>query len=144
MVTRKNAENTRGRPFEPGNPGRPLGARNRASVILDWIGAEAASDILQAVIEQAKDGDVAAAKIVLDRLWPPPKGRALAFELPAVAGLADIKNAHTAILVAVATGSVTPDEASTVASVLESSRRAIETVELEARVTALEARSQTR
>jgi hypothetical protein len=116
MVTRKNAENTRGRPFEPGNPGRPLGTRNRASVILDGIGAEATS---------------------------PPKGRVLAFELPAVASLGDIKSAHLAILVAVATGSVTPDEASTVASVLESSRRAIETVELEARIAAIEARSQT-
>jgi hypothetical protein len=144
MVTRKNAENTRGRPFEPGNPGRPLGARNRASLILDKLGAEAASDILQAVIQQAKGGDVAAAKVVLDRLWPPPKGRVLAFDLPAVAGLADVKSAHIAILVAMATGAITPDEASTVASVLESTRRAIETVELEARIAAIEARSQTR
>jgi hypothetical protein len=143
MVTRKNAENTRGRPFEPGNPGRPLGARNRASVILDGIGAEAASDILQAVIQQAKDGDVAAAKIILDRLWPPSKGRVLAFELPAVASLADIKTAHISVLVAVATGAITPDDATTVASILDSSRRAIETVELEARIAAIEARSQT-
>jgi hypothetical protein len=101
VVTRKNAENTRGRPFEPGNPGRPSGSRNRASLILDKLGNEAASDILQAVIQQAKGGDVAAAKVILDRLWPPPRGRVLAFDLPAVAGLTDIKSAHIAILAAV-------------------------------------------
>ena len=37
--SRKNAEKTRGRPFEKGNPGRPEGARNKttlaAQVLLD-------------------------------------------------------------------------------------------------------------
>jgi len=30
--SRKNASNTRGRPFKKGNPGRPKGARNRVTV----------------------------------------------------------------------------------------------------------------
>jgi len=43
-----------------------------------------------------------------------------------------------AVIAAMAKGEITPDDAGTIAGVLEARRRAIETVELEARMVALE------
>jgi hypothetical protein len=50
---RNNAQNTRGRPFQPGNPGRPKGARNRAIAALETLMGNSAEDVAQAVIKAA-------------------------------------------------------------------------------------------
>jgi hypothetical protein len=34
---RNNAAKTRGRPFEPGNPGRPKGARHKATLLAERL-----------------------------------------------------------------------------------------------------------
>ena len=56
----------------------------------------------------------------------------------------DLPLALGALAEAVAEGSITPDEAQAVAAVLETQRRAIETAELDARITALESRKESR
>ena len=131
--------------FEPGqsgNPaGRPRGTRHRALVALDAIGAEGAEDVLRKVVEDAKGGDMRAAEILLRRVWPERKGRLVEFDLPPVVTVADAVQASAAIVAAVATGEITPDEAQAVASVVEIQRRAIETAELAERIAALEARA---
>ena len=131
--------------FEPGqsgNPaGRPRGARHRALLALDAIGAAGAEDVLRKVVEDAKAGDIRAAEILLRRVWPERKGRLVEFDLPPVVSAADAVQASAAIVAAVATGELTPDEAQAVASVVEIQRRAIETAELAERIAALEARA---
>ena len=144
-----DAENSqpkqRGRPFEPGqsgNPaGKPRGARHKALIALDAIGAAGAEDVLRKVVEDAKAGDIRAAEILLRRVWPERKGRLVEFDLPPVVSAADAVQAAAAIVDAVATGEITPDEAQAVASVVEIQRRAIETAELAERIAALEARA---
>jgi hypothetical protein len=140
-VATKNARKTPGRPFEPGNPGgpgRPEGSRNKATIALDKIAGDAGKDILKKMVEAAKGGDLRAAELVLSRLWPPRKGRTIAMDLPPIQDAADVVKALGAVADAVAAGEITPDEGSAVCSVLETKRRAIETVELEARITNLE------
>ncbi len=122
----------------PGGPGRPPGARHAALAALDAIGAEAAEAVLRRVAEDAKGGDLRAAEILLRRLWPERKGRAVAVELPAVATGADLVPALASVVHAVGRGELTPEEGQAVAGVLETQRRAIATAELEARVAALE------
>ncbi|MBL6082094.1 hypothetical protein JMJ56_29385 [Belnapia sp. T18] len=144
-----DAENSepkqRGRPFEPGqsgNPaGKPRGTRHKALIALDAIGAEGAEDVLRKVVEDAKAGDMRAAEILLRRVWPERKGRLVEFQLPPIATAADTAKAAAAIVEAVATGDLTPDEAQAVAGVVEVQRRAIETAELAERIAALEARA---
>lgn len=131
-----------GRPFKPGqsgNPaGRPPGTRNRALVLLDQMGEEAAADVVRGVIDAAKRGDIVAARAVLDRVWPLRRGRPVALPLPAVTTPEGIAAALAAVVAAMGDGTLTPDEAAAVASVIEGQRRAIETVELERRIAALE------
>jgi hypothetical protein len=66
------------------------------------------------------------------------KGRAIHLTLPAIDTAAGVSEAQSAAVAAMAEGEITPDEAATIAGVLESKRRAIETTELEARVALLE------
>ncbi|WP_043358796.1 DUF5681 domain-containing protein [Belnapia sp. F-4-1] len=131
--------------FEPGqsgNPsGRPRGARHKALIALDAIGAEGAEAVLRKVVEDAKGGDMRAAEILLRRVWPERKGRLVEFALPLVVSAADTVKAAAAIVSAVAGGELTPDEAQAVASVVEIQRRAIDTAELAERIAALEARA---
>ena len=61
------------------------------------------------------------------------------FDMPDVAGVADLSNAMGAVLKATATGVLTPEEASSISQILDARRRAIETAELEQRIADLEA-----
>jgi hypothetical protein len=142
VAASKNAEKKRGRPFEPchaGGPGRPAGSRNKATLMLDVMANEAASEVLEKLVGAAKAGDLRAAELLLSRVWPVRKSRPVVFSLPPINRPADLVMALGAIAEAMSTGALTPDEASAAANVLETNRRAIETTELEGRIAALEA-----
>jgi hypothetical protein len=94
--------------------------------------------VLRRVVENAKGGDLRAAEVLLRRLWPERKGRPVEVALPPVASAADLVPALAAVVAAMGSGELTPEEAQAVAGVLEAQRKAIETAELEARVAALE------
>jgi hypothetical protein len=139
--TSKKPPETRGRPFEPGNPGgpgRPAGSRNKATLVLDQIADDAGKAILEKMVEAAKSGDMRAAELVLQRIWPARKSRPIALTLPAIQSASDVVAAVGAVADAVGAGDITPDEGQAVASILEAKRKAIETVDLEARLSALE------
>ena len=141
MAASKKAGETRGRPFEPGNPGgpgRPVGSRNKATLALDQIADDAGKAILEKMVEAAKDGDLRAADLVLSRIWPARKGRPISLELPKIETAADLVAGLGRVADAVAAGDITPDEGQAVSAVLETKRRAIETLELETRIKALE------
>jgi hypothetical protein len=125
-------------PGNPGGPGRPAGSRNAATLLLDQLADGAASELLEKMIESAKGGDMRAAELILSRVWPVRKGRPVSLDLPAIESAADVVTALGTIAESVASGALTPDEGQAVAAVLEVKRKAIETVELESRVAALE------
>jgi hypothetical protein len=58
--------------------------------------------------------------------------------MPDVGTASDVVTAIGSVLRAVAEGELTPDEAATLATVLEAKRRSIELVELEQRIATLE------
>ena len=90
------------------------------------------------LLDDAKAGDRRAAEILLRWVWPERKGRLVEFDLPPVITATDAVKAAAAIVAAVATGGLTPDEAQAMASVVEIQRWAIEAAE---RIAALEARA---
>lgn len=123
-----------------GNPaGKPKGARHQALIALELVGQESALEIMQSVVAAAKAGDMTACRILLDRLWPPRKGRPIHLDLPVIKTGADLAQALSAVVTALGAGQLTPEEAASVSAVLEVQRRAIELGELEARIAALEA-----
>ena len=125
-------------PGGPGGPGRPQGSRNKATLALDQIADDAGKAILEIIVEAAKGGDMRAAELVMQRIWPARKSRPIALTLPAIQSASDVVAAVGAVADAVGAGDITPDEGQAVASILEAKRKAIETVDLEARLSALE------
>ena len=134
---------TRGRPFQPGNPGKPKGARHKATFIGEKMAIETlmeddAEGVARRVIAAAKDGDMTAARLVLERIYPVRKGRPVHLGLPTVETAADLLTALSEVVATMARGEITPEEAVVVANVIEAKRRTFETVELEQRIAALE------
>jgi hypothetical protein len=118
--------------------GKPVGAKNKATRMVQTIMERGAKEITEAVVDLAKGGDLSAAKIVIDRLLPPAKERPIFLTLPDTSTAAGIAEAQQAILQAVAAGDLLPGEAATMAGIVEARRRAVETQEFEARISALE------
>ena len=126
---------------QSGNPaGMPKGTRHRATMLAEKFMEDDAEDIVRAVVNAAKAGDPTAMRLCIERLAPLRKGRPITFDLPDIETASDITKAFCMIAKAMAAGEMTPDEAGTVATVIEAHRKAIEMAELEERVRKLEAR----
>lgn len=124
---------------ESGNPnGKPAGARNKATIMVQAIMERGAKEIAEAVVGLAKEGDLSAARLVLERLVPPAKERPILLALPDTGSADGIAEAQNAILQAVAAGDLLPAEGATLAGIVEARRKAVETEELEHRIAALE------
>lgn len=134
----------RGRPFQrgqSGNPnGRPSGSRNRRTLALEELIDGEIEAITRKAIEAAKDGDITAIRLVLDRVLPPARSRSISIQMPLITDASSISSAQAEILNAVATGDLRLDEAESLSELLEARRRSLETVELEERIKRLEAR----
>lgn len=140
-ATRGQEQSGRFAPGQSGNPaGRPKGTRHQALVALDAIGAEGAERVLRRVMAMADNGDLKACELILTRLWPPRRSRPVLLELPSMHTAADLIPALGALIAALGSGQISPEEANSVASVLEVHRKAIETIELDTRIAALEGR----
>lgn len=140
----KNSKPTkRGKPhrFQPGNQygrGRPQGSRNKATIALQALLEGEGVAITRAAVERAKRGDATALRLCLERLIPEKTDRTVKLNFGSIETAAGVVQALDTLLQAVGCGDITPSEASTLASVLETRRRVIETQELEQRIAKLE------
>jgi hypothetical protein len=94
-------------------------------------------------IELAKNGDMAALRLCLERIIPPRKDRPVAFSLPPIASPKDATAALSALLAAVASGDLTPVEASEIGKLVDGYVKAVEANELAERLAVLEKRMPT-
>ena len=132
-----NGRDTAGR-FAAGNSGRPAGARNKATMAaLELMDGEAEA-LSRKAVELALAGDTVALRLCLERVAPPRKDLPISFPLPTMASAKDAAAAAGAVLQAVASGELTPNEAAQIMGLVDSYRRTLEITELEARVVALE------
>ncbi|HEY2709806.1 MAG TPA: hypothetical protein VGI95_17280 [Caulobacteraceae bacterium] len=122
----------------PGNSGKPAGARNRASVAIEQIMDGAAERITRKAVALAARGDVGCIRLIIDRLAPPRRDRPVSIALPPVETAGDHPAAMAALLKAVGDGQLAPAEAESIARLLGEHRAAIETADLESRISALE------
>ena len=124
---------------ESGNPaGRPRGARNRATVLMQNLLAGDAEAIGRKAIELAIAGDLAAIRLCMDRLAPVRRDEPVAFELPPIEKPADLVPATASIVAAVAAGELTPSQAAELSKVIDVHVRAIESKAFDERLTKLE------
>jgi hypothetical protein len=124
---------------QSGNPsGRPQGSRNKVTLAMDALLDGEAENLTRKAMELALGGDITALRLCLDRLCPPRKDRPISMEMPEIKGAKDILLASGVVVAAVASGEITPTEGQALAGVIEAHRRAIETEEIDKRLTALE------
>ena len=97
-----------------------------------------AENLTRKCILLAIQGDTTALRLCMERLAPATKSRPLRLPLPSIKSAEDVLKAQSVAIEAMAIGEITPDEAATVAGVLDAKRRAIETVEIEERIWKLE------
>src|SRR6516162_1404306 len=131
----------RGRPFEKGRSGNPggrrRGSRNKATLAAAALLEGEAEALTRKAVEMALDGDPTAMRLCMERVLPPCRERTVEFSLPLIEEAAtgetagpsthDVARAMDAVIVALADGEITPGEAETIAGVVNTFVRAIET-----------------
>ncbi|MBK8362006.1 MAG: hypothetical protein IPL15_24880 [Comamonadaceae bacterium] len=126
------------KPGQSGNPkGRPTGtgevAKIRAAI------AKRVPDLLDAMMTKALDGDVGAARLLLERAVPPLKAMepTLALTLPD----GTLTDQGRAVLRSVADGVLAPSQGAALLGAIGTLARVTEIDELETRIAALEVRN---
>jgi hypothetical protein len=128
----------RGRPFQPGNSGRPPGSKNKLTRLLEELVENDGEEITRKLIELAKEGKLQALLYCMDRLIPQRRDRTLEIQLPPINHAHDIAAAIAAIMNGLNNGNLTPEEASDLTGLLEGFGRAITTSDLAIRLEQLE------
>src|SRR3974377_742839 len=134
----------RGRPCQRGNPGRPVGAKNKTTRLLKQLMADEAPNLIRKVIDRAKGGNAKCLALCVDRLLPRRNGRPVDFTLPAVTNTHGVVAAMAAITTGVNEGSLTAEEAGQLVNFLSGYVKIFETHEFAARLETLEARMRKR
>lgn len=126
--------------FAPGNSlgGNRKGSRHKVTRAVEALLEGEHEALTRKAIEQALEGDGTALRLCLDRIAPPRKDAPISFALPPIRSAEDTVTASSALLLAVAEGEVTPDEAGRVMALLTAHKTLVEAGDLEARIAALE------
>jgi hypothetical protein len=114
-----NAHNggRRGRPFARGNSGRPRGARNLSTRLVQSLLDGERDALLRKAIDLAVAGDVDMLKFLLGHLLP--RDRLVKFELPRISTPDDAADALAYVLRAVKDGVLSPSEGASLADLIE-------------------------
>ena len=128
--------------FQPGRSGNPSGRRpgtkTKRTEALERILDGDAEAIVGKAIEKAREGDPIALRLCLERVLPVRRDRHVSFALPEIKTASDLMAGASALLQGVAAGELTPSEALEVAKIFDIYRNVLETVDMEARISAME------
>jgi hypothetical protein len=118
--------------------GRPVGSQNKATLALAALIVGEGEDIVGTIISAAKNGDMSAAKALLDRLVPTRKSTPAPIDIPPITGSADLEAVLIKVANDMAVGDLTPDEAQTITGVIASHIKLAEALKIEDRLSQLE------
>jgi hypothetical protein len=122
-----------------GNPnGKPKGARNKSTLAVEALLEGSLERICKRVEEEALNGNMQAAKMILERFLPPRKDRCIEIDIPSIDTFEDVLNAVGFIVNAVGKGKITPSEGELLARTVESYSKALEAYQFESRLKSLE------
>ena len=100
-------------------PGRARGSRNRRPSILSMLPPDALQTLYTTIFAAAASGDMTAARLLLDRLDPAPRGRPVELpEMPPIDGIEGAQQAGRRVLETMLAGEVSPDEANALLDVV--------------------------
>ena len=115
---------TIGRPFANGNPGRKPGSKNRNTLVATALLDGDAEELVRKAVALAKAGNVVMLKFLLGRILP--RERPIELDLPQMDFADDAVEAIGSIMRAVSEGMITPSEAASMATLVNSQARAID------------------
>jgi hypothetical protein len=110
-------------------------------VLLRAILEDEGEEIIRKVIDNAKSCDSMCMKLCVERLIPIAREREVRLDLPKIETAADVTKAIAGVLSALTEGIITPNEGQSIAALLETHRKALETLQFERRIEALEAQT---
>jgi hypothetical protein len=142
MHEEQQPKKVRGRPFQPGNPGRPRGSKNRTTLLVEQLIGDEAEKLTKKLVELALAGNVRCLELCLDRLSPQRSGRPVDFLLPAIKDVKDVVPAMAAITTAVNDGSLTAEEAAQLGHLLKGYVEAVSTYDIATRLERLESKKE--
>lgn len=134
---------TKNTKFKKGKSGNP-GGRPKLPENIRKLALEKAPKAFERICELTSDNDqriaIAACNVVLERAYgrPATERPTIRFNMPTIENTESLLLAMRNILGAVASGDVSPTDAKDVASLIDVHRKAIETTELDQRITTLE------
>lgn len=124
---------------QSGNPdGKPRGSRHKVTLAVQSLLDGEGEVLTRKAIELAKDGDMTALKLCLDRICPARKSWPITIDLPDVNTGKGVSMAQAVVVQAVGEGEITPEEGQVLSSILEARRKSIETADHETRLNKLE------
>lgn len=136
MTGKRKAPAAPWKPGQSGNPnGRPRGTKNPSTKLRELIDVE---PILRKLQAAAQEGDVQAARTLLERALPVYRTTAAPVELPELGAAETLTDKARVILAAVARGDVAPDIGTSLVAAVGSLAKVAEIDELTTRVKALE------
>jgi hypothetical protein len=109
--------------FQKGTSGNPSGRPKSDTANLKLLLAKHGQDVLQVVIDAAMDGDLAACKLVLDRLYPAIKPQSLPINIEVSGTLTE---QGEAIIVKTLEGGIAPDVGSGLITMLSNQGKLVE------------------
>jgi hypothetical protein len=128
-----------------GNPkGKPKGARNKSSLAAEALLEGSLDKICKKVEEEALNGNMQAAKMILERFLPARKDRCIEIDFPPIHTFEDIVKVVGFIFSSVGKGEISPSEGEMLAGMVESYSKAIEACQFESRLKNLEENLQNR
>jgi Family of unknown function (DUF5681) len=129
-------------PFQPGqsgNPaGRPLGSRNKKTIVLEALVDGEAEAVMQKLITLAKMGHDGAMRLCVERMMPPRRERPVPLPLPRIETDADARRASADVIEALAEGEVTPKEAEQLLRTIAGAAVILQSSEIVARLSRIE------
>ena len=124
---------------QSGNPaGKPHGARNKITLAVEGLMGKYGEQVAARMVKRAVDGDVGAARLILDRIAPVRRGRTVRLKLPDIVDAASVMAAQAVLVSAVAAGQLTAEEAEPLSSMLSAYLKTVETVDIDRRLRDIE------
>ena len=127
--------------FQPGQSGNPNGRpRSDKTKYADMrrLLEENAMPVIERLLASALEGDMAACKLVIERVCAPRRSNTVAFNLPKISDIQTARDAISYIIEAQTTGVLSIDEADSLVKSVRSFIEVSELADIEARLKKIE------
>jgi len=116
-------------PGQSGNPaGRPPGSLNKKTLAAQAAFEEKAQEIVDNVIERARNGDLSAERLVMERMVPTGRNRRFAIALPVIKTADDAEAALAIVMDELAAGKLAVHEVSSLLLAIDRALRVAERI----------------